>query len=71
MGTDPKNPKRQSSHQRLFALLVSSHAKAVHRMLMKLTPGFVDGIKILRNKEQKIVLYSSANRKKYVGCSSK
>jgi hypothetical protein len=33
----PKAQKGQSSHQCLFALLVSAHAKAAQNMLLKLT----------------------------------
>jgi len=36
---DPKSVKIQSSHQYLFAHLGSGHIKAVHKMLVKLTPG--------------------------------
>jgi len=32
---DPKSAKRQSSHQCLFALLGSMHAKAARKMLVK------------------------------------
>jgi len=35
---DPKSTKRQSSCQSFFVLLGSAHAKAAHRMLMKLSP---------------------------------
>jgi hypothetical protein len=36
---DPKSVKRQLSHQWLFTLLGSMSVKAVHRTLMKLSPG--------------------------------
>jgi len=36
---DTKSAKQQSSHQFLFALLVSEHAKSVHKMLVKSTLG--------------------------------
>jgi len=39
MLADPKSAKRQSSHQCLFALLVSVRVKAVHKMLVILTTG--------------------------------
>jgi hypothetical protein len=35
---DPKIVKIQSSYQYLFALLGSASVKALHKMLMKLTP---------------------------------
>jgi hypothetical protein len=38
---DPKSAKRLSSHQCLFALLGSAHAKAARKTLVKLTPGSV------------------------------
>jgi len=36
---DPESAKIQLSHQYLFTLSGSTSVKAVHRMLMKLTPG--------------------------------
>ena len=38
--TDPKNIKIKSSCHYLFVLLGSAHVKALHKMLMKLTPDF-------------------------------
>ncbi len=43
---DPKSTNRKSSHQSLFALLVSVHTKPYHKILMKLTP-WVDFINFL------------------------
>jgi len=39
MRKSPKNVKIQSSRQYLFALLGYASVKALHKMLMKLTPG--------------------------------
>ncbi len=36
---DPKSVKKQLSHKYLFTLSGSTSVKAVHRTLMKLTPG--------------------------------
>jgi len=36
---DLKSSKRQWHHRCLFALLVTAHVKAVHKTLVKLTPG--------------------------------
>jgi len=39
--TDPKNPKRQSSHPCLLALLGSAQVKAALKTLVKLNPGWL------------------------------
>jgi hypothetical protein len=39
---DPKTVRTQSSRQYLFTLLVSTSIKAVHKTLMKLTPGHLE-----------------------------
>jgi len=44
MSADSKRAKRASSHQCLFALLGSALVKAFCEMLVKLTPGVMEGV---------------------------
>jgi len=47
---DPKNAKRQSSHQCLFALLGSTQARAPHKMLVKSITSVSQTISKLQNR---------------------